>query len=195
MPLYVRVDNGRPLGDPKQDIIPALALWLIGMGIKVIWNPPARPQKNGKVERSQGVMARWTEFEKCSDQQELQERLLRAANFHNFHFPIRRLGGKTRIETYPDMLHTGRIFRPSDFKLNRVLIKLKRCSWERKVSYNGQISHYGKRFSVGTTYRHQIVSIKIDARKNSWQVFAPNGRLIRIQPTPFSLKSIWNLDF
>ena len=40
-----------------------LALWLIGLGIEVIWNPPRCPQANGVVERSQGTGKRWAEPE------------------------------------------------------------------------------------------------------------------------------------
>lgn len=74
-PDWIKVDNGRPFGDPKLELIPPLALWLIGLGIKVIWNRPATPQDNAKVERSQGVMGRWTEYTKCKDTFELQDRL------------------------------------------------------------------------------------------------------------------------
>lgn len=195
MPLQIRVDNGRPFGDPKMDLAPPLALWLIGLGIKVIWNPPARPQKNAKVERSQGVMGRWTEYGKCKDTDDLQERLWREAEFHNCYFPIRRLGGKTRMQTYPGLLYSGREWNPSVFKLNRCLVFLAKGRWERKVSTNGQINHYGKRLSVGIAYKHQIVSIKLDARKNQWNVFSSKGDLIKTEPTSFSSQSVWVLDF
>ena len=67
IPDWIKVDNGRPFGDPQMELIPPLALWLIGLGIQVIWNRPGTPQDNAKVERSQGVMARWTEYAKSKN--------------------------------------------------------------------------------------------------------------------------------
>ena len=195
MPEYIKVDNGRPFGDPQSQIIPPLALWLIGMDIKMIWNRPATPQDNAKVERSQGVMGRWTEYAKCTDTLDLQFRLWKEADFHNLDFPIRRKDNKKRIELFPTLLHTGRSWHPQNFKLNRVLIFLAKGHWERKVSQYGQVALYGRRFSISTQFKHQKVSIKLDKKVNCWNIFDSTGRLIRQIPSPFTSKSVWNLDF
>lgn len=194
-PDWIKVDNGWPFGDPQFRVVPPLALWLIGLEIKVIWNRPATPQDNAVVERSQGVMANWTEFAKCKDTLDLQFRLWKEADFHNLHFPIRRKGHKTRIELFPNLHHTTKTWNPRDFKLNRVLVFLAKGQWERKVSAKGQIYIYGQRFSVGVQYKHQKVSIKLDPRKNQWNIFDAKGKRIKTQKSPFSEKSIWNLDF
>ena len=169
-----------------------MADWI---GIKVIWNRPATPQDNAVVERSQGVMGNWTEFAKSKNRFELQLRLWKEAEFHNFHFPIRRKGNKTRVELFPNLLHTGKDWNPDSFKLNRVLIFLAKGEWQRKVSALGQISIYGQRLSVGISYKHQKVSIKLNPRKNRWNIFEDKGELIKTYPTPFSVESIWMLDF
>jgi len=195
VPNWIRVDNGRPFGDPQLELIPPLALWLIGLGINVIWNRPATPQDNAKVERSQGVLGRWTEYSELENTTELQLRLWKEAEFHNFHFPIRRKRKQTRIQLFPKLMHTGKNWNPADFKLNRALIFLAKGNWERKVSSNGQISIYGQRFSIGIQFKHQKVSMKLNPKKNVWNIFDANGTLIKIQPSPFSERSIWNLDF
>lgn len=195
IPNWIKVDNGRPFGDPKLGLVPPLALWLIGLGIKVIWNRPSTPQDNSVVERSQGVMGKWTEYAKCADTDAFQFRLWKEAEFHNLHFPIRRKGNKTRAELFPGLLHTGREWNPKNFKLNRILAFLAKGDWERKVSSIGQISIYGQRFSIGTKYKHQKVSIKLNPRKNLWNIFGPKGILIKSHPSPFSEKNIWKLDF
>lgn len=195
IPDWIKVDNGRPFGDPKLELIPPLALWLIGLDIKVIWNRPATPQDNAKVERSQGVMGRWTEYRKSKNVFELQIRLWKEADFHNYHFPIRRKAKRTRIELFPKLLHTGKNWNPANFQLNRVLVFLEKGHWERKVSSNGQISFYGQRLSVGIQYKHQKVSIKLNPIKNDWNIFDASGQSIKIHLSPFSIKSIWNLDF
>lgn len=194
VPDWIKVDNGRPFGDPQLEIIPILSLWLIGLNVKVIWNRPATPQDNAKVERSQGVMGKWTEYAKCKDNFELQIRLWKEADFHNYHFPIRRENNKTRIELFPTLAHTGKYWNPKNFKLERVLNFLAKGNWERKVNRWGQISIYGKRFSVGTQLKYQKVSIKLDPKTNQWMVFNPIGQLIKKHPSPFTEKSIWNLD-
>lgn len=194
MPLWIKVDNGRPFGDPTLEIVPPLALWLIALGIKVIWNRPRTPQQNAKVERGQGVLGNWTEFEKASDAFDLQIRLWQQADFYNYHFPIRRLKNQKRIEAFPNLAFSGRPWRPQNFKLQRALDFLAQGSWERKVTTNGQVLIYGSRFSVGRTYRHQRVSIKICPTQNQWNVFDASGNLIKAKPTKFSAQTLWALD-
>lgn len=195
VPRRIRVDNGRPFGDPKQELVPPLALWLIGLGIPVIWNEPGRPQQNAKVERCQGVMGRWTELSQCANVEELKERLHRQADFYNYDFPIRRRAGRKRIELCPDLAHTGRDWNPAAFQLDRVLAFLAQGYWERNVSANGQVSIYGQRLSVGVKYKHQKVSTKLDPTENQWRFFDLSGASIKCHPTPFNAESIWNLDF
>ena len=194
IPQWIKVDNGRPFGDPLLKTPPPLALWLIGMGIAVSWSRPATPQDNAVVERSQGVMARWTEYQKCANYDQLQERLHKEADFHNYHFPIRRQGGRKRCDIYPSLSKTGRKWNPADFQLNRVLEFLAQGYWERKVSVNGQVAIYRQVFSIGRRFRHQKVSIKLDAPHNSWQVFDASGKLIKTKPTNFSKETICKLD-
>src|SRR3954468_7857520 len=59
LPTHIRVDNGKPFGDPQRCSIPELALWLTGLGIEVIWNRPRTPKDNAKVERMQATTSRW----------------------------------------------------------------------------------------------------------------------------------------
>jgi len=187
------VDNGRPFGDPQLELIPPLALWLIGLGIQVIWNRPRTPQDNAKVERCQGVLANWTEFEKCKDTFDLQIRLWQQAHFYNYDFPIPRKKYRKRIELFPNLGFTGVPWNPADFKLQRVLNLLAKANWERKVSTNGQITMYAQRFSVGTSYKHQQVSIQLCPLENAWQVYDDQANLIKAVPTTITKEEIWNL--
>lgn len=194
VPQWIKVDNGRPFGDPQLKLVPPIALWLIGLGIKVIWNRPATPQDNAVVERSQGVMGKWTEYQKCKHTFDLQMRLWKEVDFHNYHFPIRRRGNKTRIQLFPKLMHTGRDWQPKNFKLNRILIFMAKGCWERKASSSGQVNFYGHRFSIGSRYRHQIISIKLNPRKNCWNIFEAKGSLVKSQPSAFTEQNIWKLD-
>ena len=64
LPEALRVDNGSPWGS-WSDLPPPLALWLVGLGLRLLWNPPRRPQANGVVERSHGVAQAWAEPRRC----------------------------------------------------------------------------------------------------------------------------------
>lgn len=194
VPIWIKVDNGRPFGDPRLEVVPPIALGLIGLGIRVIWNPARSPKKNAIVERSQGVLGKWTEFYKCKDQHQLQMRLNEEGKFYNHHFPIRRLSGKKRIEVFPSLGYTGRPYQPQQFQLKRALSFLAQGNWVRKVSSTGQVSMYDHRFSVGMYFKHQNVNIKICPTTNVWQIFDIAGELIKSVPTKFSRQSLWNLD-
>ena len=71
-----------------------MGLWLIGLGVEVIWNPPARPQKNGVVERAQGTTYRWAEPGRCGSVAELQEHLDQVVRFQREVYPA--VKGKNR---------------------------------------------------------------------------------------------------
>ena len=54
LPRSLRVDNGKPWGS-WSDLPPPLALWLIGLGVAVIWNdPPAAAERRGGAVAGDG---------------------------------------------------------------------------------------------------------------------------------------------
>jgi len=68
------MDNGTPWG--TQSRLPsALGLWLVGLGIDLIYGRPRRSTDNAIVERNHGVLARWVEAEQCPDFQHCQQHL------------------------------------------------------------------------------------------------------------------------
>src|SRR4051794_7580213 len=58
LPEQVRIDNGMPWGS-QGDLPTDLACWLAGLGVGLLTNPPRQPQKNGVIERYQGVGQLW----------------------------------------------------------------------------------------------------------------------------------------
>src|SRR5438876_12428284 len=103
-PKRLRVDNGAPWGK-RYDLPSALGLWLIGLGIEMIWNPPARPEKNGVVERVQGTIWRWAEPKTCRDASQLQERLEEIVTFQREVYPGEE--GCSRNAIYPQLAVGG----------------------------------------------------------------------------------------
>ena len=110
-PGAMRVDNGLPLGSPTRQLTPVLALWLIAVDIDMIWNKPACPQQNGRVEKMQDTTARWAEIEQASSLSNLQTRLDAALALQRQAYPVVRLGGKTRLMVFPQLEMTGLAFQ------------------------------------------------------------------------------------
>jgi transposase InsO family protein len=106
-PDRFRVDNGFPWGS-SGDFPTDLALWLIGLEIPVSWNAPRQPQKNGTVERSQGVGKSWAEPGACRSVAELQRRLCKMDRVQREEYPCR--DGLSRTEAFPTLKHSRRAY-------------------------------------------------------------------------------------
>lgn len=194
LPKCVKVDNGRPLADPQRQTVPVLALWLLALGIEVVFNRPRTPQDNAKVERAQGVLSNWTEWRKCSDRFALQIRLWEEADCHNIHYRVSRLGLKTRAEVFPDLLRSPRLFDPEDFDPQRAIDFVAKGSWERDVSKQGQFTFWGQRLQAGIKYAHQRISLKLNPKTNRWEAFSKDGSLITTFHSNITAHNLWNLN-
>jgi hypothetical protein len=179
LPLAVRVDNGYPWGTPR-DLPTELALWLIGLGVGVIWNPPAQPRENPKVERCQGVTAAWAEPHTCTDAAQLAAHLDWACRTQRQEYPS--ISGVSRIEAFPQLLIAQRPYDPSHepalWQLDRVDQWLSPRSWARRVSQTGVISMYGHRRSLGRRYRGQEVVVRFDPAPRYWVVSDSAGEVL-----------------
>jgi hypothetical protein len=183
LPRRARVDNGKPWGSTG-DWPPVLALWLIGLGVEVVWNPPRQPQKNGVVERSQGTAKRWAEPETCHSVAELQARLDDSDALQREAYPYRE--GRSRIQVWPQLSHSGRGYCQADeagqWEIGRVLDHLGGYAVVRRVDCSGKVSLYDKLRYVGVGQAGREVSVLFDPHRCEW-VFADDaGRQVRSQP-------------
>lgn len=180
-PGAFRVDNGEPLGSPKNTNTPtSFALWLIAHGIKMIWNKPKCPQQNAKVERMQGTSMRWAEIKSCTTIEQVQAKLDWAIQIQTFEYPVSRLNNQTRIKAFPQLKTGQRLWNPFNVDAQLVFDFLARKKYIRKVSSNGQISHFGHKFTIGPKFKSQYVSLIFDAVKRQWKVFDTKGNLIKL---------------
>jgi transposase InsO family protein len=181
LPQRIRVDNGAPWGSPQSDLPPALALWLIGLGVAVIWNRPRRSQENGVVERTHGVLAPWVEPECCPDAVRLQTHIDWAVQIQRERYPA--LDGQTRAAVYPELLKVARPYDPvteqDTWDLDLVRAFLAQGLWRRKVSNAGYISFYNWQLSVGRPYAGQAVNVQFDAVQHQWVVSDDRGDEIK----------------
>ena len=195
-PEAIKVDNGRPFGDPASDLIPVMSLWLVGLDITVIWNRRHQPTDNAKVERTQAVTAAWAEPEQCRDLAELQQRLNAAAETQRTRYRCDRLKHKTRVEAYPALLSPGRAYQPEHFDTQQVVNFLAEGRWTRTVSKVGQLEFYCQRWHLGASYRRQRVEIRLEAVQRQWIVSSAetHQEIARFSAAFLSHDNIWKLS-
>ncbi len=179
LPERVRLDNGYPWGS-SADLPPALALWLVGLGIGLIYNPARTPQNNGVVERFHGLAEPWGEPEKCTSLGAWQERLDWIVLVGRERYPA--IGNRTRLEAFPGLLVVARPYdsehEAKQWNLERVKDYLAQGTWRRKVDKVGRISIYNRAVGVGRAYRRQDVFVTFNAQTTEWVIHDPHGQEI-----------------
>jgi transposase InsO family protein len=183
LPGGLRVDNGTPWGS-WSDLPPTLALWLLGLGIEMVWNPPRQPQKNGVVERSQGTGKRWAEPHTCASAGELQQRLDDDDRLQREQYPVVKT--LSRWQLFPELAHSGRRYRATAEKkswdLDRVRQHLAGYAVPRKVDCTGQVSLYNRNYYVGVVHAGQTVYVMFDPHNSDWLFANADGNQLRSQP-------------
>jgi hypothetical protein len=183
LPARIRVDNGKPWGS-WSDLPPVLALWLIGLGIELLWIPVRRPQCNGVVERSQGTGKRWGDPASCDDAAQLQRELDEADRLQRELYPY--VKEQARLQVWPGLRHSGRAYRPRQeprqWQLQRVLGHLAGYAVKRRVDGTGLVSIYDRSYYVGALHRGKEVYVQLDPQTREWLVSDRNGQGLRTQP-------------
>lgn len=182
-PERFRVDNGVPWGSAG-DLPTDLALWLIGLGLGVDWNPPRRPQDNGVVERSQGTAKRWAEPGACATAAELQRRLEEMDGIQRQEYPSVR--GRSRLEAFPGLAHSGRAYTPAweraHWSLAAVAAHLAGYAVPRRVDKSGTVSVYNRNPYVGKNHAGKGVHVMFDPEAIEWIFADEKGQQLRSRP-------------
>jgi hypothetical protein len=183
LPDRVRVDNGYPWGTSR-DLPSELALWLIGLGVEPIWNPPGQPTRNPKVERSNGLTQQWGELHTCTDCQQAAKVLAWVGRIQREEYPAIR--GRTRMEAFPQLRTPRRVYRRAHEKANWDLSRVdafsaRRC-WKRQADRNGTISIYGHCRAIGRAWARQEVVVRFDASSRCWVVSNQDGDVVKQLP-------------
>ena len=195
-PFRFRVDNGCPWGSTG-DFPTDLALWLIGLEIAVTWNPPHQPQKNGVVERSQGVGKSWAEPGACGSAKELQRRLCEMDRIQREQYPYRH--GLSRMEAFPALRHSQRAYdaawEEKHWSLDVVLGHLSEYLVSRRVDQAGLISIYNRNYYVGKHHHSKTLSVMLDPLACQWVILDDEGHQLRSHPAEqLTRERIVNLD-
>lgn len=183
LPERIRVDNGYPWGN-SGDFPPELALWVLGLGVEMVWIQPACPQQNGVVERSQDIGQDWFEPGTCRSAAELQRRCEVLDRRQREQYPYH--AGKSRWEVYPALKHSGQWYRVrqerTHWQVSRVHETVSRWVVTRQVDRNGNVSVYNRGRYVGKTHIGKRVFVSLDPSGPTWVIADHEGRQLRTHP-------------
>lgn len=183
LPEGFRLDNGIPWGSAG-DLPTDLALWLIGLDLDLTFNPPARPDKNGVVERSQGTGKRWAEPWTCATPAELQRHLDQMDRILREEYPS--IAGHSRWQAFPGLAHSGRPYSKAWEKrawdLDKVLVHLAGYAVVRRVDRSGMVSLYNRTRYVGKRHTGQDIYVLLDPLRREWIFADTRGQQLRSQP-------------
>jgi hypothetical protein len=196
LPEAIQFDNGNPWGSCG-DLPTPLALWLIGLGPRVLWIPPRTPQNNGVVERGQAVAKNWAEPEQCRSPEELQARLEGEDQVQRECYP--HAGMASRLAAYPGLIHSGRPFdaawERANWSWEAVLSHLAGTPVARRVDRSGKIGLYHGKLYVGTVNRGKDVVLQLDAGSSEWSISDRSGvELCRRPLTQFDAERLCQLS-
>lgn len=180
LPQAIRVDNGDPWAT-RSDVPSALALWLVGLGVKVLLNRPCHSTDNGIVERCHGVLSGWVEAHKAADEHALQKQLDWALLMQRERYPA--CNNKSRLEAYPQLLHNSRLYRQCDeevlWHFERVQDFLADFVWTRRVDKVGRVSIFSSAYSVGRSYAGRQVNLHLDWHTHEWVIESEQGQCLK----------------
>ena len=182
LPGQVRIDHGMPWGS-QGDLPTDLACWLVGLGVGLVHNPARRPQRNGVIERFQGVGQSWAEPQTCRSAAELQRRLNTLDRWQRELHPT--ADGRPRWEAYPGLKHSGRAYRAAresaQWDLRRVWTWMAAHVVPRKVDSQGKVSLYNRSYTVGLSWTGQTIWVGFDSEQGEWLFQDEKGYEIRRQ--------------
>jgi hypothetical protein len=185
LPEWLRLDNGLPWAN-WSDLPTALALWLVGLGVGLIFNPPRQPQFNGVVEKSQDTGQRWCEPHTCRTAGELQSRLDAMDRLQREEYPS--LQGRSRLQVFPGLRRPPRPYtgawEEGAWDLGRAQDYLAGFVVVRQANKQGQVSIYNRRASVGARHRGKPVVVQYDPDGRAWLLSDTEGRLLREVAAP-----------
>ena len=185
LPERIRVDNGSPWGTTS-DLPHALALWLLGLGIDLLWNRPGRPQENGKVERVHGLVDQWGEPDQCPTFAHWVARLDWLVRLQRERYPA--CDGRSRLAAYPALTSIKRPFDPAAEALTWDFERVKRFlaarRWSRRVCKVGRITFAHRVYAVGRPFKRRQVWVALDPELLMWLVFDEVGQILARHPAP-----------
>lgn len=180
LPKAILCDNGPPWGAGLgwRDWGPfytGLAVWLIQLGITVIYGRPNHPQGKGKNERFNGTLqAELLEHEQFADHNQAQDRMGAWRNRYNTVRPHQAL----------DMEPPASRYRPSQtaFPEELPLVEYDPGATTKEVTSGGTIRFRGQSFTVGKAFRGYRLALRASSQApQQYDVFFCNQQIRTIK--------------
>jgi transposase InsO family protein len=166
-------DNTTPSPFPTR-----LHLWLIALGVAVVFSRVRTPTDHALIERTHQTMTLQALLgQSWPDQGRLWNGLDSRRDFLNSLLPSRALG-QPPLQAFPSARHSGRAYRPeweADLlDLARVAAYLAPGQWFRRANCHGEWSVGHQRYRLGPRAAHREIAITFDPQ--SWElVCLPEG--------------------
>lgn len=175
LPKAILCDNGPPWGAGLgwRDWGPfytRLAVWLIRLGITVIYGRPNHPQGKGKNERFNGTLqTELLEHEQFADHNQAQDRMSGWRDRYNTVRPHEAL----------DMKPPATRYRPSQtpFPDKLPLVEYDPEATTRKVTSAGRIRFQNRSFTVGKTFSGYRVALRASSQSHRYDVYFCNQQI------------------
>jgi transposase len=185
LPEQLAVDHDSVYYDRSGSPFPTrLHLWLIALGVELVFGRFAQPTDQAEVERMHQLMTNQSLVgSSFASLTSLQAQLDQDLAFVNTALPCRSLADRPPLALHPQAAQPRRWYQPEAERqlldLKRVYVYLAQGRWFRRVSHNGWIALGGYRYKVGAPWAKQQVEITFDPAEALFRVNAPAGNLIR----------------
>jgi hypothetical protein len=186
LPEGMRLDNGMPWGGSGNDLPSVLALWLVGLGLQLTFNPPRQPRYNGVVEKSNHTNQRWSEPHKALNAEQWQQCVDAMDRRQREAYPF--LGCRSRLAVFPELKQTGQQYSANweeqNWDIQKAREYLAGFVAMRKVSAAGRITLYHRPYYPGRKHAGKTVLVSYDPQRCEWFVTEQGGGELRRLPAP-----------
>lgn len=158
LPLAMLMDNGNPWGDSirssqNRPYYTQIGVWLMRLGIRIIYSRPGHPQTHGKNERFNGTLkAELLRHQQFNDLREAQTGFDSWRDRYNLERPHQGIGDQVPMDRYK--------VSPRNFPEQLSAIAYNSTDETRKVSQSGYISYQSQTVQIGRAFAGYPVAIR-----------------------------------
>jgi transposase len=178
----VFVDNRSPSPFPTR-----FHLWLIALGVELVFGRKGRPTDQGLTERSHQLWEQQVVAgQSFATWQALYDALCARQPFLNEVLPCATLDDQPPLVAYPEARYPRRAYRPEWERelceMAHVHRYLAQGRWFRTVTQNGRLSLGGRAYPLGQAYAGQQLEITFDPAEQDLLFHAADGSLAMRHP-------------
>lgn len=189
MPHQLQVDHESVFVDnhSKSPFPTRLHLWLIALGIEVVFIRLGRPTDQGLTERSHQLWEAQCLLGQHYDSWfALYDTLRQRRDFLNYHLPCSTLNDCPPLQAFPQANHSGRAYRPEYeqdlLDLQRVWTYLAQGRWFRLSSKAGTFCLGGQVYYLGHPWHSVPLEITFDPADSCLLCYDAAGQLAARRP-------------